>query len=86
MSRMGHKPVSDFIKFQESGKSPSGKTRIWDVVNTIRPHDDCIGIVRWHGAWRKYVYSCSASYYDPDCLRLIADFCENATKEHYAKI
>lgn len=80
--RMGHKPVSEFIKFREAGTSPSGKTKIWHVINTFRPENDNIGIIRWNGAWRKYVYECESSYYDWDCLRLIADFIEKVTLEH----
>lgn len=82
--RLGHKPVTEFIKFVDVGTSPSGKTRIWHVVNVMRPEDDCIGIVRWRGAWRKYVYYCDSSFYDWDCLRLIADFIERVTLEHKA--
>lgn len=78
---MGHKPVSEFIKFVEIGRSKSGLTKIWRVVNT-NGRDDLTGIIRWHGAWRKYVYECDSSFYDWDCLRLIADFIEGQTVEH----
>lgn len=81
--RFGHKPIQELITFEEVGTSPSGKTKVWHVVNTHNNHD-AIGIVRWHGAWRKYVYECDSSFYDWDCLRLIADFIEVVTKEHYA--
>lgn len=85
--RMGHKPVSEFIKFIPAGTSPSGKTKVWHVVNVVRPETpDQIGIVHWHGAWRKYVYeSPPNSIYDWECLRLIADFIEQKTLEHYGK-
>lgn len=85
--RMGHKPVSEFIKFIPMGWSPSGKTQIWHVVNLMRPESpDQVGVVSWSGAWRKYVYhSPEASFYDHDCLRLIADFIETQTLEHRAR-
>lgn len=86
--RMGHKKVSEFIKFLPMGMSPSGKTRVWHVVNVIRPETpDRIGIVKWHGAWRKYIYlSPPESFYDHDCLRMIADFIETATTDHRTRL
>lgn len=82
--RMGHKPVSEFIKFIPMGTSPSGKTKVWHVVNLMRPEEpDQIGIVKWHGPWRKYVFEQpNGAFYDWDCLRLIAGFIENKTFEH----
>lgn len=79
--RWGNKAIETFIEFREVGTSKSGITKIWEVVNTMG-NDDSIGIVRWHGPWRKYVYECSASFYDWDCLRYIADFVERQTMEH----
>jgi hypothetical protein len=81
---MGHKPVSSFIKFIPMGTSPSGKTSVWHVVNLMRPEEpDQIGVIKWHGAWRKYVYhSPGESFYDWECLRLIADFIQQKTLEH----
>lgn len=81
--RMGHKPVSEFIEFRLVGSSPSAKTKIWHVINTMRDPEDYIGHISWSGAWRKYVYHSPAeSYYDWECLRLIADFIEARTLEH----
>lgn len=74
--------VKKYITFEEAGTSPTGKTKIWRVLSVS---DDEIGYIKWHGAWRKYVYFTSNSFYDWDCLRLIADFCEVATKEHRRK-
>lgn len=83
--RMGHKPVEQFIEFREAGSTPSGLTKIWHVINTTRPDDEYIGYVSWSGAWRKYVYhSPNDSYYDWECLRLIANFIEEKTAEHKA--
>lgn len=81
--RMGHKPISSFIEFRDGGTSPSGITKIWYVVNTMSGQDDQIGYIRWHGAWRKYVYQVpDESFYDWECLRFIADFIEARTIEH----
>lgn len=84
--RLGHKPIETFIKFEDGGTSPSGKTKIWCVVNTMGElYDEC-GYIRWHGPWRKYVFqSPDDSFFDWDFLRLVADFCETKTAEHMAK-
>lgn len=79
--RLGYQHVEEWIKFVPMGTSASGKTEVWYVVNT-REDGDPIGIVKWSGSWRKYVYHTGPSYYDWDCLRLIADFCETKTNEH----
>lgn len=79
--RFGYKPVKTFIEFIHAGASPSGKTQIWNVVNTN--FNEVIGTVHWSGAWRKYVYETPlGSYYDWECLRLLADFTEEKTLEH----
>ncbi len=72
--------VSKYIEIVEIGTSPSGKTKVWEVRN--KNEDAEVGIIRWAGNWRKYVYDCDSCYYDWDCLRMIADFIEKATLEH----
>lgn len=84
--RMGHKAITSFIKFEEAGTSKSGLTRIWNVCNTMSGSPDYFGVIHWHGAWRKYVFECDRSFYDWDCLRLIADFIEQKTIEHRSAI
>lgn len=64
---------SPYIRFDDMGTSPSGKTRIWYVVNTQNV-DDVPGIIKWSGAWRKYVYHSGPAFYDAQCLRTIAEF------------
>ena len=76
--------VSKYIKIEFVRMSPSGKTKIWHVRNTQKA-DDVPGIIAWNGGWRKYVYYSYDAYYDWDCLRMIADFIETATKEHRKK-
>jgi hypothetical protein len=73
--------VSPYIDIVEAGTSSTGKTKIWHVVNKTHD-DDQPGIIRWHGAWRKYVYESGPAFYDAKCLRQIADFIERATQEH----
>lgn len=79
--RFGHKPVEDFIRFKDAGPSKSGKTKIWWVVNETTGQG--CGHIRWHGAWRKYVYDTEdGGYFDWEFLRLVADFIEAKTLEH----
>lgn len=62
--------------------NPSKKTKIWEVHNINNPDDINIGIIKWYGGWRKYVYYTGDAYYDWTCLRGIADFCEVQTGAH----
>lgn len=73
--------VSPFIEIVDMGLSASGKTHVWYVTNKRNP-GDIPGIIRWHGPWRGYVYSCEASFYDSKCLKQIAEFLETVNAEH----
>jgi hypothetical protein len=79
--------MSKYIDIELAGTSPTGKTKIWHVTNNHPNHAaDQLGIVRWHGPWRKYVFEQpDGAFYDWECLRKIADFIEVATREHYGK-
>ena len=71
--------VQKWIRFSVSRKSESGKTRIWKVLSN---DDDSLGEVRWYGRWRKYAFHPEIfTVYEQDCLRKIADFCENESKK-----
>jgi hypothetical protein len=64
---------------------PPRKTLQWEV----RPVADAgnpLGEVRWYGRWRKYCFFAEPStIYEQDCLRDIAQFCEEKTKEFRAE-
>jgi hypothetical protein len=69
-----------WIYFKEQ-PSPGRKTKIF----TIRSLDgnSFLGLVKWYGAWRKYCFFPSEkTVYEWDCLRDIADFCQEQTKEY----
>jgi hypothetical protein len=84
--RMGHKPIETFIEFQLIGKSKSGLTNIWQVINIMQPDHDC-GRISWHGAWRKYVYEVDTpGISDWEFMRYVADFLEQKTIEHKQRI
>lgn len=70
----------DFTEYPNEGR----KTRIWRVVGRGQGRPP-LGWVRWFGRWRQYVFfPDSETVYNPGCARDIADFCENATREHRA--
>jgi hypothetical protein len=76
-----------WISFEYAGPSPSGKTLEW----LVHPKDNrdlaaCLGFVKWHCPWRKYTFQpFSNTVFENDCLRDIADFCEQKTQEHPRK-
>lgn len=74
--------IDKYISIEEIKlDSPGAKTKKWEVrdKDSIR-----IGEIKWYGGWRKYVYyNDDAGFSDWDFLRLVADFCETKTKEHY---
>lgn len=77
--------VSPYIEFRDMGfLRPGAKTRVWYVINKRNP-DDIPGIIKWNGGWRKYVYYSGEAFYDWQCLRQIADFIEQKTKDHRSK-
>lgn len=68
----------EIVEVPNEGK----RTKIWNIIN--KQTQEIVGLVKWYGGWRKYVYHHNDNgYSDWDFLRLIADFCETKTKEHY---
>lgn len=63
--------MSDYIEFVLFGKKP--KTEVY-VVNNIK--SGCmLGMIRWHGPWRQYIFSPVAeTIFNMDCMRYIIDF------------
>jgi len=75
------------ILFIESG--PTGKkTERWNVFSKyeITENDSFAGLlgqVKWFGRWRKYsFFPVMGAIFEEICLRDIAQFCVDATKEH----
>lgn len=70
------KNESKWIEIREAGTSPTGKTRVWDVINIRK--EIRVGQIRWHGAWRKYAYFTEDEdiadfwIFDAECLKQIA--------------
>ena len=63
-----------WIEIVETGKSKSGKTLIFDIVNKDYP-DISLGQIKWNADYRKYAfYPSGDSYYEEDCLKDIANY------------
>lgn len=72
---------TSFINIVPAGLSTSGKTKIWDVMDSDETFD--LGTISWYGRWRGYAFYPSQymeTIYEHKCLRIIADFLEAQTK------
>lgn len=87
---MGRSKVSEWVTFKTSGKSPSGKTKLWGVYGigmTLNKRGGVLGTVHWFARWRQYAFSpVPNTVFNKDCLRFIASFCERQTKLHNAAL
>lgn len=69
-----------YIEIVPRGKSPTGKTGRWVVKR--KGEAQPFGWIDWYGGWRKYVFHVAeGSYFDHDCLRMIADFIDMQTRK-----
>lgn len=77
-----------YIRFLDRGLTPSGKTRVWHVATRSQDKpdtqiEDYLGEIRWFGRWRCYTfYPYDQTVYEKQCLRDIANFCEEQTNLH----
>lgn len=71
---------SSYIVFTDGPPSLSGKTRTWTVHNYTGRF---MGVVKWWTAWRCYCYFPEQNMvFEKTCLRDIATFVEDRTREH----
>lgn len=74
--------VGKYIKFVEC--PPTGKTQRWEVKT--QKDDKLLGRISWYGAWRGYTFSPAfPTIFEQDCLRDIANFIEDKTKNYKVK-
>lgn len=69
------------IKFYLTPQDPKRKTATWVVANG----DYILGMVKWFAKWRKYAFyprDDEPTVYEQTCLREIAKFIEDLTKEY----
>jgi hypothetical protein len=72
------------IQIGQIGKSPSGKTMIWEVLN--RYDGAPIGRIAWFAKWRKYgFYPWPETVFEEVCMREISDFIVAETKKQKGK-
>lgn len=72
-----------WISFQED-TPPAWKTKYWRVVAT--KGNTFLGGIKWWGGWRRYCFFPEqATIFEQDCLRDIANFCDEQTRAHRAK-
>ena len=76
--------MSKWVTFEELGKSTSGKTSAFGVFTKDGGIE--LGWVKWFGRWRKYsFFPTSNTIFEETCLRDIAEFIQEKTREHKAK-
>jgi hypothetical protein len=70
-----------WIRIKEKPAMKGMKTKMF-FVDSI--HDNsCLGMIKWHPAWRIYCFfPAEGSFFEWDCLRDIADFCQQETKRY----
>ena len=78
--------MAKWIEFREVPTDPHKdiKTRVWYVLpEGCNDLGRRLGRVAWFTRWRKYCYFPIAdTVYEQDCLRDIAQFCEDETRKH----
>lgn len=81
--------MSKWIEFSKPVPSKSGKTNIWSVYSSGSKEDEdddrdmWLGDIKWRGAWRKYAFFPDRdTVFEADCMRDLAQFCEDKTKAH----
>lgn len=77
--------MSKYLKFIEDLAPTDRKTKVWFVSSMT---NFMLGRIKWHGPWRKYCFFVAATgeyVFDKNCLREIADFCEEQTNLYMEK-
>lgn len=65
--------MDGYVKFNYLGKTPSGKTTIWEVLATV--DDAFLGAIKWSTGWRRYIFEPDdGCRFDATCLRTIQKF------------
>lgn len=77
---MNETRIGKWIKFIDDTPA-NRKTRIWIVAE--QANDGALGEVKWYGPWRQYAFfPWAMMVFEKDCLRDIANWCEDASKKH----
>jgi hypothetical protein len=71
----------EYISISWAGSSPSGKTNKYSVTNN--KSGDLLGVIRWHGPWRQYVFlAAPLTLYSAGCLADIQSFLNETNEAH----
>lgn len=74
-----------YIRMQKLHDSPSGKTQVFGVFT--KAGISALGVIKWYAPWRAYAFFPNAgTLYEPVCLRDLATFCEQQTRERRAEV
>ena len=76
--------VKRYIALGRVTWSPSGKTKIWQVIQIgVEGFQLKLGEIRWQASWRRYAFFPELhTLYDESCLRTLADYCQMKTQDH----
>jgi hypothetical protein len=70
-----------YILFELYALSPSGTTKVW-LVRTKKDRSERLGYIKWFGRWRCYAFFPEYNaVFEKKCLREIADFIEDRTRD-----
>jgi len=73
-----------YLAFIEMESPPDAKTKRFAVKN--KQFGDFLGLVKWHGPWRKYCFFVNADLvFDAGCLADIQDFINTLMAERRIK-
>jgi hypothetical protein len=71
------------LKFVEQNNVNNRKTKEWAMWKEMHNQSECLGYVRWHGAWRQYVFSPEVqTIWSAGCLSFVTKFLADVTAEH----
>lgn len=74
-------PEPKWIRFRLTPRRAGRKTDRWLVC--AKDDDTLLGLVMWFARWRKYAFFPEEGrVFEATCLRDIAAFCEERTREH----
>lgn len=77
-------PEGKHLKFKFLCMSSTQRTKVFEVTDF--EETVILGVIKWHGPWRKYCFFPERStLYDASCLSYIAHMCFDYTEKHKKK-
>jgi hypothetical protein len=73
--------LGKYLKFKHERRLP--KTSTWMVQATEDENGFLLGIIKWHGPWRKYCFFPEGNtLFCPDCLNEVINFINEQMQLH----